>query len=205
MYGMFLQQLTWNLIEVTGEHKEDGTKKYDITQRAREDFGVVKTAQLQPTFGHQQMYGPKPPTQRPKQVVRASDRPRQRMQNFLPELRPNNGYNQGATSQDADRFSSSFVDGPIHHSQHKQQQKQVDDFSWQNMETQQQQQQRGCLFIERGPLTAEALSKFNVQQAKNSRFELDNKRENESTTWSQGSGSWGLGNNSDPDDGYQGW
>lgn len=259
MYGMFLQQLTWNLIEVTGEHKEDGTKKYDITQKAKEDYGVVKSTQVQPSFGHRQVYDSKSPTKclrqdgvpqrinhQHQQAMSASGAPWQSLQDYFPELMSNSSYDQVATSRNADRSMSFFVDGPAQHVQHKQQRQHVDEARWQNMQTQksqaraqqqaqqaqqaqqlmkditwqaaprqmpqshnqsqaqQQQQQRGNT-MGNGPLTADALSKFNIQQAKNTRFQLDDERKDDSTAWSQDPGSWGLDDNSDGDDGYQGW
>lgn len=60
MYEIFLQQLTWDLIQVKGEHKEDGTLKYDITDKAKEDYGIVELSEPQPTSGHQQVYGFQP-------------------------------------------------------------------------------------------------------------------------------------------------
>lgn len=64
MYEIFLSQLTWDLVEVTGTHEQDGTKKYDISHKAKEDYGVVKPAQPLLTFGHQQVHGSQPPTPR---------------------------------------------------------------------------------------------------------------------------------------------
>lgn len=55
MYERFLSQLTWNLVEVTGEHETDGTLKYDISTAAKVDYGIEKDER--PTFGHQQVYG----------------------------------------------------------------------------------------------------------------------------------------------------
>lgn len=55
MYERFLSQLTWNLVEVAGEHEKDGTLKYDISISAKVDYGIEKDER--PTFGHQQVYG----------------------------------------------------------------------------------------------------------------------------------------------------
>lgn len=55
MYERFLSQLTWNLVEVAGEHEKDGTLKYDISTSAKVEYGIEKDER--PTFGHQQMYG----------------------------------------------------------------------------------------------------------------------------------------------------
>lgn len=241
MYGMFLQQLTWNLVEVTGEHKEDGTKKYDITQKAKEDYGIVKPARPQPTFGHQQVYGSKPPTPHSKQgdpqrvyhqnqpVMRASGAPWQSVQYSHPDYMSNSGHSHGAASQYEDCSRNFFEDGSSHQAQHNQQQSQVDGARCQTMQThksqprsqqqaqrvqprnqsqaqqqKQQQQQRGHT-AEIGSLTAEALSKLNLQQAKNARFQLDGEREHESADWGQGHGSWGLGRYSDANDECPGW
>lgn len=59
MYEIFLQQLTWDLIQVKGT-QIDSTLKYDITDKAKEAYGIVKPSQPQPTFGHQQVYGSHP-------------------------------------------------------------------------------------------------------------------------------------------------
>lgn len=56
MYEIFLSQLTWDLIEVTGTHQQDGTKKYDVSHKAKEDYGVVKPVKPLLTFGHQQVH-----------------------------------------------------------------------------------------------------------------------------------------------------
>lgn len=51
MYERFLSQLTWNLVEITGEHEQDGTHKYDISTSARVDYGLRKDEKV--TLGHQ--------------------------------------------------------------------------------------------------------------------------------------------------------
>lgn len=55
MYERFLSQLTWNLVEVAGEHEKDGTIKYDISTAARIEYGLDKDERA--TFGHQQVHG----------------------------------------------------------------------------------------------------------------------------------------------------
>lgn len=55
MYERFLSQLSWNLVEVAGEHEKDGTIKYDISTSAKIEYGLEKDER--PTFGHQKMYG----------------------------------------------------------------------------------------------------------------------------------------------------
>lgn len=57
IYEIFLGQLTWDLIEVTGWDKEDGSLRYDISAKAKQDYGIVEPAVAKPTFGHQQVYG----------------------------------------------------------------------------------------------------------------------------------------------------
>lgn len=55
MYERFLSQLTWNLVEITGRHKEDGTHVYDISKEAKSYYGVVEVPKT--TVGNQQVKG----------------------------------------------------------------------------------------------------------------------------------------------------
>ncbi|KAF3760156.1 hypothetical protein M406DRAFT_75684 [Cryphonectria parasitica EP155] len=45
IYEIFLSQLTWDLIEVTGRHDEDGTPVYDVSAKAKAEYGDPKLAQ----------------------------------------------------------------------------------------------------------------------------------------------------------------
>lgn len=47
--------MTWNLVEVAGEHEKDGTLKYDISTSAKVEYGFEKDKR--PTMGHAQVYG----------------------------------------------------------------------------------------------------------------------------------------------------
>lgn len=59
VFEIFLGQLTWNLIEVKGTNA-DNTPKFVISEKAKNDFGPVKPAQGELTFGHHQVYGARP-------------------------------------------------------------------------------------------------------------------------------------------------
>lgn len=59
VFEIFLGQLTWNLIEVTGVNS-DNRPKFEISQKAKTEFGPVKPAQGKLTYGHHQVYGARP-------------------------------------------------------------------------------------------------------------------------------------------------
>lgn len=71
IFEIFLGQLTWNLVEVTGEHKSDGTTKFSISKNDEEDYGVVSPAQRQLTFGHYQVHGSRPSDDLPELTMSA--------------------------------------------------------------------------------------------------------------------------------------
>lgn len=140
MYGIFIKQLTWKLVEVTGEHKEDGTKKYDISQEGKQEYGVTKPDHLKPTFGQQQVYDSKQPPPRTPADVLAQRVEHNRQQTppistaDWPSLRdvvsangPNAGYQQGAASQATDRSKTPFASK---WGQSVQQPKMVDSDGW---------------------------------------------------------------------------
>lgn len=68
-FAIFLGQLTWNLVEATGTHAEDGTTKYEIAKMAQEDYGVSQPSQPKPTFGHQQIHGFQNTVQQPQSAA----------------------------------------------------------------------------------------------------------------------------------------
>lgn len=87
IFEIFLGQLTWNLIEVTGEHKTDGTTKFAISKRAEKDYGVAKPAQLQLTFGHHQVHGSEPASDRPQLTSSALSQLENQIDQSLPSFK----------------------------------------------------------------------------------------------------------------------
>lgn len=141
MYGVFIKQLTWKLIEVTGNHKEDGTKKYGNSQEGKQEYGLMRPGHLKPTFGQQQVYGSKQPP--PRTQSDALQRVEHNLQETSsaaadwPSLRDvvlangsNAGYHRDAASQATDRSNNLSADDWGQSVQRPQQKKIVDSNVW---------------------------------------------------------------------------
>ncbi|KAJ4389069.1 hypothetical protein N0V93_006531 [Gnomoniopsis smithogilvyi] len=71
IFEIFLGQLTWNLVEVAGEHKSDGTTKFAISKKAEHQYGTAKPAQPRLTVSQHRVSASEPSTARLQLTSRA--------------------------------------------------------------------------------------------------------------------------------------
>lgn len=217
MYGIFLQQLTWNLVEVAGEHKEDGTKKYAITREAKEEYGSSRMGKTNVFSRKQQAQGFNRPCPRIEQrnpftdhhhhprVANVRDGGQRSMLSSSPKKISHKNYSGGTRllaspsriqSRVEERLAQGdYVDG-------RRFQPSGSQLRLPHREQHQARKQQELDVLESSPLTGATLSWFQSQQDMYARTQLCNKWPSDRQAWDHDSTAWDIGNRSSQHDGW---